>query len=94
MKILNIILIIVAILLIIAGGALFAAGFLGVDWDAKAIPTVKEVDEDFENIQIDVTTTDVFFEMSSDGKASVVSECPEGVEFSVKVENGDRKSVV
>lgn len=81
--------IILAISLILVGGALFVVGFSGVDLVKKTVSVVKEIGGDFDNIFIDVTNADVSFEVAGDGKSSISYESPEGIEFSAKVENGN-----
>lgn len=88
------ILIITAAVLLFAGGAVFAGAMSALGWDFTKLGTVKyetktyEINEDFNNIEIDVNTDKIAFEPSKDGKCVVVCHAPEESPRSVKVEDG------
>ncbi len=71
---------IVALILVVAGAALFAAGFAMMDFDFKGVSSMKyttpyPITEDFSSIDINVSVSDIAFIVSEDGESRV--ECYE-----------------
>ena len=91
--------IIIAIVLLVLGCAVFFAAFASAGFDFRNLETSKlqtrtyPVAEDFRNIQIDENTADVIFAVSADGTCSV--ECRESEKnvHRVTVEDGTLKIV-
>ena len=84
----------VALVLVVAGAALFVIVMMKNKWDFTKLRTnafetnVYEISQDFTGISMDSTTADISFELSGDGKCKV--ECYEDTKekHSVAVENG------
>lgn len=80
---------IVATLLIFSGSILFTLSMSLIDWDFSKLGTVEyetnsyEINEDFQSISIDTTTTDIIFKKSDD---KVKVECLEISKLKHKVE--------
>lgn len=68
---------IAAVLLVVAGAALFAVAMGGSDWNFNRLSTAEyetntyEIRESFRGINIDTTTADIVFAPSNDGKCRV-----------------------
>ena len=86
--------IIIAIILVVLGSAVFFAAFASAGFDFKNLETSKlqtktyPVSEDFQNIRIDENTADVVFALSEDGTCSVVCRESEKTKRTVTAENG------
>ena len=84
----------VALVLVVAGAALFVIVMMKNKWDFTKLRTnafetnVYEISQDFTGISMDTNTADITFELSGDGKCKV--ECYEDTKekHSVAVENG------
>ena len=91
--------IIIAIVLLILGCAIFFAALASAKFDFRNLETDKlqtktyPVSEDFQNIQIDEKTADVIFAVSPDGTCSVVCCETEKDVHRVTVEEGTLKIV-
>lgn len=91
--------IIIAIILLVLGAAIFFAAFASAKFDFRNLETTKlqtkttPVSEEFRNIQIDEDTADVVFARSEDGTCSVVCRETEKTVHRVTVENGTLKIV-
>ena len=76
---------IIAVVLLICGIGLFTFAMQNLGWDYRELSTTKyesrtyDITEDFENIQIDISTADITFCLSKDGKCRV--ECQENEKF-------------
>ena len=87
-------LIIFAILLIIAGAAVFFIAFHSVGYDASKLSTAKAetntytVEEAFTKVVVDTKTADVVFKPAEDGKFSVVCVELEKMKHTVTVTDG------
>ncbi len=85
---------IIAVSLVVVGGAVFCIVMAANGWDFSRIGSQKmvtntyEVSEDFEAISIDADTEDISFLPSSDGKCSVVCYEDEKLRHSVSVQGG------
>ncbi len=92
-------LIVVAIILIIAGGALFWGVFASVGYDYTKLRTAKAeintytAEGAFDQIVIDTQATDVNFELSKNGTFSVVCTERKKMKHNVIIENGVLKIV-
>lgn len=88
---------IVALCLILAGGLLFVLAACTSDgglknmFTGKGVETVKTLDEDFENIDINTSTADITFLEAEDGVCKVVSYDNEKIRYDVYVEGGTLK---
>ena len=86
--------IITAVVLIVAGIALFTAALAAAGFDFSKLSGEKyetntyTVDEEFTGVSVRTDRTDVIFKPSEDGKVKVVCEEREKVRHSVSVENG------
>lgn len=86
--------IIIAIILLVVGSAIFFAALASAKFDFRSLETSKlqirtyPVGEAFRNIQIDEDTADVVFALSADGTCSVVCRESEKTTHTVTVENG------
>ena len=84
----------IAAVLVLFGGILFAGVMTKLEWDFRRLSTVRyetniyEIDEAFDSLSIHTDTADVDFAFSGDGKCRV--ECHEEAKakHSVTVENG------
>lgn len=87
-------LIVFAIILILAGGALFWGVLASVGYDYTKLSTAKAetntytTEGSFDKIIIDTKTTDVNFALSEDGTFSVVCTEAEKMKHTVTIENG------
>ena len=87
-------LIITAVVLIVAGIALFTAALVAAGFDLSKlsgenyVTNTYTVDEKFTGVSVKTSQTDVIFKLSEDGKVKVVCEEREKVRHSVTVENG------
>ena len=87
-------LIVFAIILILAGGALFWGVLASVGYDYTKLSTAKAetntytAEGSFDKIIIDTKTTDVNFALSEDGTFSVVCTEAEKMKHTVTIENG------
>ena len=85
---------IAAIVLVLAGGILFASAMVAIGWDFARFNTAEyetnthEIREKFENISIETDTADVLFALSEDGKTIVECVKETKLKHSVKAENG------
>lgn len=85
---------IAALILILAGGAVFCIAMAKMNWSFKALDNVLyktdvyPVEGAFTDISVTVYTADVRFEPASDGTCSVVCELPEGQNCAVSVSGG------
>lgn len=86
--------IIIAIILVVLGSAIFFAAFASAGFDFKNLETSKlqtktyPVTEDFQNIRIDEDTADIVFALSEDGTCSIECRESEKTTRTVTVENG------
>ena len=86
--------IIIAIILVVLGSAIFFAAFASAGFDFRNLETstlqtkTYPVGEDFQNIRIDEDTADIVFALSEDGTCSVVCRESEKTTRTVTVENG------
>ena len=86
--------IIIAIILVVLGSAVFFAAFASAGFDFKNLETSKlqtktyPVSEDFQNIRIDENTADIVFALSEDETCSVVCRESEKTKRTVTAENG------
>lgn len=87
-------LLITAIALILVGAILFTWALAALDFDFYKLSTERyetntyEVRERFDNISIDVTTTQVKFALSEDGSCKIVCHETEKVKHSATVQDG------
>ena len=85
--------IIIAIILVVLGSAVFFAAFASAGFDFRNLETSKlqtktyPVDADFQNIRIEEDTADIVFALSEDGTCSVVCRESEKTTRTVTVEN-------
>ena len=79
-------LIIIGIVLLLVGGAIFALGIVNSSKNKNIITKEYEV-EDFNNLNIDISTADLVIKKSEDGKNKVVCAEREKEYHEVKVEN-------
>ena len=88
---------IIAALLVLAGGIIFVAVMSANNWDFSKLTTIKyttnnyEITESFSDIAIDTTTADITFIKSTDGKCRVECFEDEKRAHTVKIENGTLK---
>lgn len=86
--------IIIAIILVVLGSAIFFAAFASAGFNYQVLGTSKletrtvSVGEDFENIRIDENTADIAFAPSEDGTCSVVCRESEKTTRTIAAENG------
>ena len=84
----------IAAVLVLAGGMLFACVMSELNWDFTRLSTVKyetktyEISEVFDSITMDTSTADVVFALSDDGKCKIVCHEEEKAKHSVTVEDG------
>lgn len=85
--------IIIAVCLIISGVVIMVAALAGVDFDISKIGTQKfetntyKISENFNNIQVDVKTTEITFKLSDNGECRVEFYEEEAKKHSAEVKN-------
>ena len=83
--------IIIGSALLVIGGTMFAIGVANNNQSGKIINTTKDIDETFENIDIDFDTTDLNIVLADNGKAQAVFQEREKEYHTVKVEENTLK---
>ena len=84
--------------LMVIGSFMFVIAMSLVGWDFSKLSTVKfetnnyTIEEDFKNISIKTSTSDIQFEIAEDGKCKVVCREPENVKHTVNVK-GDTLTI-
>lgn len=84
----------IAVLLILAGGVLFVCAMEGLHWDFNALSTIRYetstyvVTEDFQNITINSETADILLLPSYDGSCRVVCDEETDTKYIVEVVDG------
>lgn len=94
MKIAKTVWLVIAILLIVLGAAIFAGVMVAYDWDFTKLGTVPYetntygVDGDFDSLSIDVKTTDISFVLTNQDTCSIVCRETEKVWHAATVQSG------
>ena len=97
MKKITKLMVIFATSLIILGGAIFTVAMTLNGWDFSKlnardyVTKTYEITEEYNSIDIDVSTTDINIKLSTDGKCMVVTYEDEKIEYTPNVSNGTLK---